>query len=261
MKIKLYQLDAFAEQLFSGNPAAVCPLPYWLPDNLLQAIAAENNLSETAFLVPQGDDFRLRWFTPVREVSLCGHATLAAAYVVFQFLKPATDQVVFHTLSGALRVTQKGSLLTMQFPALSAEQVTVSGLLVEALGVTPVAVYRSLDYMLVLASESQVRDLRPDLARLLQLDLRGVVVTAPGEQYDFVSRYFAPKLAIPEDPVTGSTHCVLAPYWGKRLGKDRLCAKQLSARGGVVLCELQDDTVALTGNVIPYLLGEITLPD
>jgi len=260
MKIRQYQIDAFAARVFEGNPAAVCPLRRWLDDALLQAIAAENNLSETAFFVPSGAGYALRWFTPASEVDLCGHATLAAAHVLFTHLGHPGPAVSFDTRSGMLTVTRRGGLLEMDFPARPPVPSAGAETLATALGRQPLEVLRADDYLAVFDSEATVRALTPDFPLLATLDLRGVIVTAPGVSDDFVSRFFAPRLGIPEDPVTGSAHCTLAPYWAGRLGKRRLSARQVSKRGGSVACELRDDRVLLSGAAVTFMEAEITLP-
>lgn len=257
MRITQYQVDAFARRVFEGNPAAVCPLGTWLPDPLLQAIAAENNLSETAFFVPAGEGFDLRWFTPVAEVDLCGHATLASAHVLFEFLGYPRPAIEFHTRSGKLVVERRGGLLVMDFPARPPQGCAAPPALIEGLGQPPVEVLAADDYIVVLDSEAAVRALTPDLARLSELALRGVCVTAPGSGADFVSRFFGPKVGIPEDPVTGSAHCELAPYWSARLGKTLLKALQVSRRGGEVLCEVKGDRVVLSGSAVTFMAGQI----
>lgn len=257
MRIKQYQVDAFAEQAFSGNPAAICPLADWLDDELLQAIAEENNLSETAFFVPSGKGFHLRWFTPVQEVELCGHATLAAAYVLFEILGYTERRVTFATRSGELFVEKKGKFLQMNLPACPFQPQGFSEILTAGLGQAPLAVLAASDYVAVFENEDIVRAIVPDQSLLRQLDLQGVIVTAPGVEVDFVSRFFAPKLGIPEDPVTGSAHCVLAPYWAARLGKNILQARQLSRRGGNILCEISGDRVLLSGQAVLFMEGEI----
>jgi PhzF family phenazine biosynthesis protein len=259
MKLALYQLDAFTTRLFGGNPAAVVLLDRWLPDTTLGAIAAENNLAETAFVIPDAVNSRLRWFTPTVEVDLCGHATLAAADVLFRYCFPTLDQVSFETRSGKLTVTRDGSLLKLDFPSRPARRIEVSDELVAALGVRPREAYVARDLLAIFDSESQVRALQPDLERTAALDAFAVIVSAPGETVDFVSRFFAPGAGIPEDPVTGSSHCTLTPYWAARLQKHRLSAKQLSARGGDLICELRGDRVVIAGNVVEYLRGEIEI--
>jgi len=255
----MYQVDAFATRLYEGNPAAVCPLERWLDDSLLQAIAEENNLAETAFLVPSKKGFQLRWFTPVAEVELCGHATLASSHVLFEHLGYAAPTITFETLSGDLVVSRQGALLEMDFPALPPVPCPVPDALVAALGLRPVELCQNGDYLAVLESEEAVRALAPDFEKLSSLELRGVIVTAPATEVDFVSRYFAPRIGIPEDPVTGSAHCVLAPYWAKRLGKDILKARQVSRRGGRVDCRVQGDRVVLTGSAVTFMQAEIVV--
>ncbi len=259
MKIPLYQIDAFTSTLFRGNPAAVCPLEEWLEDQQMQAIAAENNLSETAFLVPRDDYYDLRWFTPVTEVDLCGHATLASAYVVFQFLNTALTRVEFSTKSGILAVERDGSLLSMNFPSRPASPCDIPDDLAQALGVQPKEVLLSRDYLILYESEDIVRSLHPNMEQLLKLDCLGIIVTARGKDVDFVSRFFAPKAGIPEDPVTGSAHCTLVPYWSQKLNKKRLHALQVSQRGGELFCEDLDDRVKISGHAVTYLEGFIHL--
>ncbi|OQX07786.1 MAG: isomerase [Desulfobulbaceae bacterium A2] len=260
MKIPLYQVDAFTERVFAGNPAAVCPLDSWLPDETLQAITAENNLSDTAFFVPGERGFHLRWFTPAAEVDLCGHATLATAHVLFEHLGHATPQVVFTTRSGVLTVERQGRQLMMNFPSQVPQPcASVPAALAEALGQWPLELLAADDYLVLLESEEAVRGLTPDMERLRTLDRRGVCVTARGTAVDFVSRFFAPKLGVPEDPVTGSAYCELTPYWSARLGKDELRARQVSHRGGDLLCRLQGDRVLLFGSAVTYMRGEIEL--
>jgi len=261
MKLDLYQVDAFAERVFEGNPAAVVPLEGWLPDRLMQAIALENNLSETAFFVAEGAGFRLRWFTPEAEVDLCGHATLASAHVLFEHLGQAGDRIRFFTRSGELRVSRGTQGLTLDFPAIVPEPIAMLPTLAEGLGAEPLALLGAPDYVAVFESERDIRALEPDFGLLKTLDRRGVLATAPGDEVDFVSRCFFPKLRVDEDPVTGSAHCKLVPYWAKRLGRQQLIARQLSARGGRLICELAGDRVLLTGRAIDYLIGQITLPD
>ena len=257
MKLPLYQVDAFTQRLFGGNPAAVVLLDAWLPDRVLAAIAAENNLAETAFVIPRPDASPLRWFTPAVEVDLCGHATLAAADVLFRYRYPSLARLAFSTKSGELVVTRDGALLKMDFPARPGKPIAVTDALAAALGVRPREVYMARDLLAIVGSESEVRALRPDFARVAALDAFAVIVSAPGDTVDFVSRFFAPAAGIPEDPVTGSSHCTLAPYWAARLGKNQLTAKQLSARGGDLLCELRGDRVVIAGHVVEYLRGEI----
>jgi len=259
MQIELYQVDAFAEQVFKGNPAAVCPLNAWIADELLQNIAQANNLSETAFFVPNGDKFELRWFTPSHEVDLCGHATLATAHVLFTHLAYQKSEICFTTKSGDLLVTKRADGLEMDFPASMPKSIIAPDNLLLGLGIKPKAVLAAFDYIIELEDEQSVMELSPDLALWKTIDLRGVVVTAPGLSVDFVSRCFFPKLNVDEDPVTGSAHCELAPYWAHKLAKNTLKAKQLSARTGLITCQLQGDRVLLTGKVVDYMRGKITL--
>jgi PhzF family phenazine biosynthesis protein len=258
-ELPLYQVDAFASAVFAGNPAAVCPLEAWLPDELMQAIAMENNLSETAFIVPRGADYDLRWFTPAAEVDLCGHATLGSAYVVATHLEPGRDRMVFHSKSGPLTVTRDGDLFTLDFPARPPERLDDHGPVEAALGAAVDELWRADKTMAVLADEAAVLAARPDLAKVAALPGGGLIVTAPGRDRDFVSRYFAPHAGIPEDPVTGSAHCVLTPYWARRLDKARLSARQVSARGGELMVEDRGERVLISGRVAPYLEGRITI--
>ena len=263
MRIPLYQLDAFSDRPFEGNPAAVCPLESWLDDDTLQKIAAENNLSETAFFVANGAEFDLRWFTPLAEVDLCGHATLATAWVILHQLETERETVRFQTRSGELVVRRGGdAMLVMDFPARPAVPRTAPRALVEGLGTAPVDVLASgRDYLVLFAAEDDVRRLKPDFARLRGLDRLGIIVSAPGESVDFVSRFFAPSVGVAEDPVTGSAHCTLVPYWAERLGRGDapLEARQISARGGRLVCRHLDDRVSIAGQCASYLSGEITL--
>jgi len=259
VRIPIYQIDAFANRLFAGNPAAVCLLDEWLPDEQLGAIAAENNLSETAFLVAREEEYELRWFTPAVEVDLCGHATLAAAYVVFNYLRPSASLVSFRTRSGLLAVSRRQDWLEMDFPARPAAPAEAPAGLVQALGCRPREIWKARDYMAVCETEDEVRGLTPDMAALAQVDMFAVIVTAPGRDVDFVSRFFAPAAGVAEDPVTGSAHCTLAPYWAARLGKRCLKARQLSRRGGELICELRDERVIMRGQAVRYLEGFIYL--
>jgi predicted PhzF superfamily epimerase YddE/YHI9 len=262
MRIPMFQIDAFTDSVFSGNPAAVCLLPEWPEDALLQAIAAENNLSETAFLVSGGNgyDYRLRWFTPATEVALCGHATLAAAHVVFRHLAPSAPEVAFDTRSGVLTVWREDERLYMAFPALPPTPCDCPENLLQGLGQQPKTVLSSNYYLAVYENEDEVRGLKPRMDLLSRLDLPCIVATAKGTDCDFVSRCFGPKLGIPEDPVTGSAHCLLAPYWGALLGKNRLYARQASARGGELWCESAGNRVLIGGRVRPFLEGSIEVP-
>lgn len=261
MKLRQYQVDAFASQPFEGNPAAVCRLDQWLPDALMQAIAGENNLSETAFFVPSERGYALRWFTPVAEVDLCGHATLASAHVLFEHLGHAQPAITFETRSGDLIVDRRDGRLVMDFPACPPRPCDLPEQLAEGLGRRPVEVLAGDDYLAVFDSEADIRAIEPDHALLAQLDLRGVCVTAPGDTVDFVSRFFGPKVGVPEDPVTGSAHCMLTPYWAGRLGKQVLDARQVSRRGGDLHCELRGDRVLIAGQAITVMTTEIHLPD
>lgn len=261
MKLPLFQVDAFTDAVFGGNPAAVCPLEAWLPDGVMQAIAAENNLSETAFIVPRGDDYDLRWFTPAVEVPLCGHATLASAFVVCRHLHPGRDAVTFHTQSGPLHLRAEEGGFTMTLPRWSPEPVATPAL-ARVLGAAPEAVLATArDYVVVFPSESSLRGLVPDFPGLAALDRDGILATAPGEGDDFVLRYFAPKVGVNEDPVTGSAQCSAAPYWARRLDKDALVSRQISARGGLLRSRVLDDAVAVTGACALYLEGTISVPD
>jgi PhzF family phenazine biosynthesis protein len=258
MRVPLYQLDAFTTRRFAGNPAAVMRLEHFLTDELMQQIAAENNLAETAFLVPQGEDYSLRWFTPEVEVPLCGHATLASAAVVMERLEPQRRRVVFHTASGPLTVSRTDTGYLMDFPARPMEPVTAPPGFAAALRVTPIEVLAdTFNYLAVLADVRSVRALAPDFAAIARLDRSGLIVSAQdsGQPYDFVSRYFAPGKGIAEDPVTGGAHCALVPYWAARLGRTRLHAYQASARGGDLNCRLLGNRVELAGSCVFYLEG------
>lgn len=260
MEIPAYQVDAFTSSIFGGNPAMVCPLDEWLPDETLQAIAMENNLSETAFFVKAGDGFHLRWFTPAVEVDLCGHATLASAYVLFEFLEPKREEVTFTTASGELAVTRHRHGLALDFPSRPPRAVDPCPGLIEALGPRPAEVLAARDYLVVYENEDTVRSLEPDMRALLDIDLFAVIVTAPGRRQDFVSRFFAPAKGVDEDPVTGSAHCTLIPYWAARLGKSNLIARQVSLRGGDLFCEHRGDRVTIAGEAALFLKGTIILP-
>jgi PhzF family phenazine biosynthesis protein len=261
--LSLYQIDAFASKVFKGNPAAVCPLEEWLPDETLQAIAAENNLAETAYFVPQQDGFQLRWFTPRLEVDLCGHATLASAFVIFTELQPSLESVRFDSLSGPLFVKRNGDQLTMDFPAWRLDQKhDPPAALVEGLSAQPQEIYEAVpgnNYFTVFASETEVLALQPNFSKLEALHPHGVIATAPGDTSDCASRYFAPSYGIPEDPVTGSIHSALTPYWSKRLNKKKIHARQVSARGGDLFCEDRGDRVNISGYAVKYLEGKIRI--
>lgn len=260
MKLAMHQVDAFSGRLFGGNPAAVVLLDAWLADATMQAIAAENNLAETAFVIPRADVSPLRWFTPLVEVDLCGHATLGSAHVLFADRFPEARRLRFATASGELAVERDGGWLHMDFPSRPGVPLAVGDELVARLGVSPREALAARDLMVVLERESEVRAFRPDFAAIAALDHFALIVTAPGDAVDFVSRFFAPRAGVPEDPVTGSAHCTLIPYWAARLGRTRLEARQLSARGGEIACELRGERVRIGGRVAPYLRGEITLP-
>jgi PhzF family phenazine biosynthesis protein len=264
LKIPLYHVDAFADELFGGNPAAVMPLERWLADELLQSIAAENNLSETAFLVAGQDGYELRWFTPTVEVDLCGHATLASAHVLYEHLGYAGESVRFFTRSGELGVSRDGSGITMDFPGQRMVEAPVDEAVSRALGAVPEAVVIAAENptmaVYVFASETDVAALEPDFRALRLASKHAIIATAPGARHDFVSRFFGPQLGIDEDPVTGSAHCCLVPYWARRLGRDELNARQISARGGELLCRWCDGRVVMTGRAVTYLQGAVFLP-
>jgi len=261
MKLRLFQVDAFASRVFAGNPAAVVPLERWLGDATLQAIATENNLSETAFFVGGKGDYHIRWMTPADEVDLCGHATLASAWVVFNELEKGRAEVTFRSQSGPLRVTADGDRLALDFPSRPPEPADATReALARALGARPTAALASRDYLAVFGSEDEVRALEPDMVAVAALDRMAVIATAPGGDCDFVSRFFVPSMGIPEDPVTGSAHCTLVPYWAKRLGKASLFARQVSARGGELWCEDRGERVAIAGRCAKYLEGTIEVP-
>ncbi len=259
MEMKIYQVDAFAEKVFSGNPAAVCPLEVWLEDNVLQQIAMENNLAETAFYVREQDRFQIRWFTPSVEVDLCGHATLAAAYVLFNHEGFTGGQVHFYSpRSGNLMVKKEDDALILDFPADHYEPAGITAEITACFDIKPLAAYRGkTDLLLVFGNENDIRHIRPSLDRIEKLKVRGVIVTARGNEVDFVSRFFAPQSGVNEDPVTGSAHTTLAPFWGQQLGKEELSAVQLSARGGFLTCYLKGDRVEIRGKAKLYLKGEI----
>jgi PhzF family phenazine biosynthesis protein len=261
MKIPLYQIDAFAARPFSGNPAAVCPLEQWLDEATLQAIAAENNLSETAFFVAEDEGFHLRWFTPAVEVELCGHATLATGWVIFNRFDWPLEAIDFRTRSGMLTVSRDGDRLAMDFPARPATRADTVDAVASALGAHPREVRRADNgnALAVFDSAAEVKFLVPDFARLGALDMFGVIATAPGEgDADFVSRYFAPRAGVPEDPVTGSAHCTLVPYWAERLGKEKLFARQVSKRGGELWCEDRGARTIIAGRCVPTVEGTLT---
>jgi PhzF family phenazine biosynthesis protein len=261
-KLRIYQADAFASSLFKGNPAAVVPLQDWLSDQAMQQIALENNLSETAFFIPENESFHIRWFTPKAEVQLCGHATLATAHILFNELGYQGDALDFESKSGMLTVTRVGDKLQLNFPADFANEVAPVPAFAEAFGTAPLATFKGrTDYMLLFESETVVRTMHPNIQMLLATDARGVIVTAPGEEVDFVSRFFAPAVGVNEDPVTGSAHTTMIPFWAKRLGRTELTARQLSTRGGELWCQLSRERVLIAGKAVTYLRGEIEIPD
>lgn len=261
MRIPYFQVDAFTGRAFGGNPAGVCLLERWLPDSLLQQIAGENNLSETAFLVGSGGGYELRWFTPAIEVDLCGHATLAAAFVIFTEIGHTGTELRFQTASGELCTTFENGVVMMDFPSRPGEACAAPAGLIGGLGHIPHEVLKSRDFLAVLGSEEEVRALAPDITQLGTLDCLGIIATARGSDVDFVSRFFAPRAGIAEDPVTGSAHCTLIPYWSAKLGRQRLTARQLSRRGGTLHCEMRGGRVGIGGSAVLYSRAQIELPD
>lgn len=257
--IPIFQLDAFTDKSFGGNPAAVCPLQEWLPDDVMQSIALENNVSETAFYVPEGDGFLLRWFTPKIEVDLCGHATLATAWLILNELEPDRASVAFETRSGTLTVSRDGDLLAMDFPVMVAEERPAPAGLAEAIGIEPVKFLKAVKNMAVLENEAVVRAVNPDFGYIKNMDGMGLIITAPGDQSDCASRYFAPHAGIDEDPVTGSAHCTIVPYWSGVLGKAQIHARQVSARSGDLYCWLEGDRVVLSGKARTVIKGTFTI--
>lgn len=259
MKLSIYQADAFTSELFGGNPAAICPLESWLPDELMQKIALENNLSETAFYVKKNDQFEIRWFTPAAEVDLCGHATLATAFILFNYEGYDKNEIIFSTLkSGNLKVTKNGDLLTLDFPKDHLEKIDLSEEFLNAFNIQPAEAFKGKSkYMLVYKNEDEIKNINPDLKTISTLAHGGVIVTAPGNDVDFVSRFFAPYLGVNEDPVTGSAHTALIPYWAQITGKNQLSAIQLSARKGYLTCRNKQDRVEISGECRLYLKGEI----
>jgi len=259
MQLKLYQIDAFANKTFEGNPAAVVPLESWIDEELLQSIAAENNLSETAFFVKEEDGYRLRWFTPEAEVDMCGHATLASAYVLFECMGHEEETIRFQTRSGLLRVKKEKDLYAMDFPLQTITPCAMEDKMKEIFGVKPLSVFASMDYIVIFEKEEDILNAEPDMQRLKKLDLRGVCISAQAKEYDFVTRFFAPKYGIEEDPVTGSAFTQLVSYWSKVLQKEHFLAKQVSERGGEVRCEMVGDRVLLKGNAVKYLEGTMSI--
>ena len=258
MKIKIYQVDAFTGKLFSGNPAAVCVLEKWIPEDLMQNIAMENNLAETAFIVNEKEGLHIRWFTPKAEVALCGHATLASGHVIFNHLNEKKSEISFQSLSGELKVRKEGGDLILNFPTDTIHDIDIPENIVDAIGLRPVIAQKGkTDYMLIYADQAQIELIQPDFRKLKQTEARGIMVTAPGKESDFVSRFFAPAVGVDEDPVTGSAHTSLIPYWSKRLGKTELSAIQLSSRRGYLKCKYLGDRVDIGGQAVTYLIGEI----
>jgi PhzF family phenazine biosynthesis protein len=256
--LKYYIVDAFTNELFKGNQAGVCLLDEWLNDEIMQNIASENNLAETAFVVKRNDYYDLRWFSPETEIDLCGHATLASAFVISNFVDNSREKIDFHTMSGKLSVEKKADLFEMDFPARMPTPIPITQLMEEAIGVSIQEAHLSRDMLLLVDSEQQVKNLRPDLSLISKVsDCFALIVTAKGEQVDFVSRFFAPNAGIPEDPVTGSSHCTLIPFWAQRLKKEEMVAKQLSKRGGTLYCGCRNDRVIIAGKATLYLRGDI----
>lgn len=260
MKIKFYQVDAFTDKLFGGNPAGVCPLDEWLPDEVMQNIAFENNLAETAFFIPNNGEYELRWFTPLAEVDLCGHATLATSHVIFNHLGYSRDKIIFHSRSGELTVRQEDDLLVLNFPADVVKQIEINENIYSGVGKKPLDMYKGkTDYMLVYASQKDIDEIVPDFNSIIKSGARGIIITAPGNETDFVSRFFAPLVGVNEDPVTGSAHTTLIPYWAGKLGKKELTAIQLSKRKGKLFCKLINGRVEIAGNAVTYLEGSIKI--
>ncbi len=255
--MNIYQVDAFTSYVFGGNPAAVCPLDEWLPHKQMQLIAMENNLSETAFFVKEDDKYNIRWFTPEIEIDLCGHATLASAHVIFNYLGHHSDEIIFRFGGGRLSVRKAGSFLSMDFPAVNYEKGKITELIEKSLGKKPLEVYKARDLMAVFERQDDIESLWPDFSTMLEIEHLGIIATAPGDEADFVSRFFAPRAGINEDPVTGSAHCMLIPFWADRLRKQELRAFQLSARGGELFGRHNGDRVEITGKAVTYMTGEI----
>lgn len=259
MEIPLYQVDAFTGRIFGGNPAAVCPLDAWIDDGLMQKIAAENNLSETAFFVKRGTGYEIRWFTPKIEIELAGHPTLAAAYVIFNYCNHRTNEIRFSSKSGELVVTREEDLIKMNFPAMEPVNAGENEIINQGLRKRPMDLYKTRDYLAVYTNEEEILSIKPDFELLKKLDCLGIIITAPGSTADFVSRFFAPSAGINEDPVTGSAHSTLIPYWAKRLKKDTLHAYQLSERGGELFCRYLGDRVEISGRAVPFLKGTVSI--
>jgi PhzF family phenazine biosynthesis protein len=259
LTLKLYQIDAFAKNIFEGNPACVCPLDKWLNSDIMQKIANENNLSETAFFVKGDDEFHIKWFTPSKEVDMCGHATLASAYVLFDILNYQKDEIIFNSKSGILKVTKDDEKIKMNFPIQEIKKCNIPTNLLNAFEIEPIECYKSMDYILVFEKEEYIINAKPKLELLKDIDNRGVIITSKGKKYDFVNRFFAPKYGINEDSVTGSAFTQLVPYWNKILNKNVFRTKQVSQRGGEVLCELKDDKVEISGYAKKYFEGTIEI--
>lgn len=257
MEINIYQIDAFADEVFKGNPAAVCPLERWIDESVMQKIAVENNLSETAFFVKKENSYEIRWFTPEYEIDLCGHATIASAYVIFNFLEEGKKEIEFGSKSGTLKVKNENGKLWLDFPARAPEISEIDENLINGVGKISTKILKSRDYFMVYENEDDIRSITPDFATLAKVNAVGVIVTAKSEKYDFVCRYFAPGAGVPEDPVTGSAYCTLIPYWSSVLGKEKLKAYQLSARGGEVMCENRGERVLIGGSAKLYMIGKI----
>ncbi|MBT8342379.1 MAG: PhzF family phenazine biosynthesis protein [Desulfatitalea sp.] len=259
MEISLYQIDAFASELFKGNPAAVCPLEEWLPDETMQSIAEENNLSETAFFLPTLNGFHIRWFSPKGEVDLCGHATLATAYVLFNILGYKREKIEFDSRSGLLLVTKSNDRIILDFPSQPPVLCDIPNEIIRAFDIAPIECLKSEDYIAVFEREIDIESAKPNLNQLAKLDLRGVIITAKSSKYDFIARFFAPKYGIPEDPVTGSAYTQIAPYWASKKGINRFSVKQVSLRGGELTCEIVDNRVLISGKAIKYFEGKINI--
>lgn len=255
--MKQYIVDAFTDKIFLGNPAAVCVLDNFSSEDIMQSIAAENNLSETAFIVKENERYHIRWFTPKSEIDFCGHATLAAAFVLFNFYEQDADTLNFYGQIGEFTVRKSGELIRMEFPAYRLEHIEITDMMIEALGTIPLAAYKDRDILFILRDENEVRDLQPDMELLSKLDGACIAVTAKGTEYDCVSRVFAPRFGIDEDPVTGSTHCMIAPYWCKRLNKTRITAFQASARTGILYCESVGEKVVISGKAVLFSINDI----
>ncbi len=257
MKLKLYQIDAFAKNTFEGNPAAVCPLDNWIDESIMQKIANENNLSETAFFVKDKNQFYIRWFTPSKEVDMCGHATLASAYVIFDILNYQESEIVFNSKSGILKVSKENDRFKMNFPIQEIEKCNIPDNILKAFETKPIECYKSMDYLLIFEEEENIINASPNLELLKDIDARGVIITSQSKEYDFINRFFAPKYGIDEDPVTGSAFTQLVPYWNRVLKKDNFKAKQVSKRAGEVFCRIENNRVEISGYAIKYLEGVI----